>query len=276
MAERTCPLCKKRPVWRTNHSNNWRHLCKRCYHKAWAADQKAQRAARRVTRDAGRRLRGRPLVLVASGRGDRRDALEGLAIGVDAWWPLEDAMAARHPARGEPPIVRQGSPEAQDILVSIRPTRNDHPPGSVYAIMRTLGSCGDDDGCAMQVSPSGREVPGVLCPQGLPVRLPETQTASRRVPGSAGNPRQHGKSEAAFFIRWPVFVQKSPCARQDGRDGQQALPRGTTSRGFSRPKMPETCLRSHGKGVWQTCVPRPIFLATSFCDATRHTKPKTL
>ena len=53
MAERTCPLCKKRPVWRTNHSNNWRHLCKRCYHKAWAADQKAQRAARRVTRDAG-------------------------------------------------------------------------------------------------------------------------------------------------------------------------------------------------------------------------------
>ena len=43
MAERTCPLCKKRPVWRTNHSNNWRHLCKRCYHKAWAADQKAQR-----------------------------------------------------------------------------------------------------------------------------------------------------------------------------------------------------------------------------------------
>ena len=117
----------------------------------------------------GRRLRGRPLVLVASVRGDRRGALEGLAIGVDAWWPLEDAMAARHPARGEPPIVRQGSPEAQDILVSIRPTRNDHPPGSVYAIMRTLGSCGDDDGCAMQVSPSGREVPGVLCPQGLPV-----------------------------------------------------------------------------------------------------------
>ena len=53
MAERTCPLCKKRPVWRTHHSNNWRHLCKRCYHKAWAANQKAQRAARRVTRDTG-------------------------------------------------------------------------------------------------------------------------------------------------------------------------------------------------------------------------------
>jgi hypothetical protein len=176
-----------------------------------------------------------------------------------------------------------GPPDAQDILVSIRLTRNDHPPGSVYAIMRTLGSCGDDDGCAMQVSPSGREVPGVPGPQGLPVRqkgvpfrLPETQTASRRAPGSAGNPRHHVKSEAAFLIRWPVVVQKSPCARQDGRDGQKALPRGTTSRGFSRPKMPETCLRSHGKGVWHTCVPRPIFLATSFCDATRHTTPKTL
>jgi len=31
MAERTCPVCTKRPVWRTNQSNNWRHLCKRCY-----------------------------------------------------------------------------------------------------------------------------------------------------------------------------------------------------------------------------------------------------
>jgi hypothetical protein len=53
MAERKCPVCKKRPVWRTNQSKNWRHLCKRCYHKAWAADQEAQRAARRATRDAG-------------------------------------------------------------------------------------------------------------------------------------------------------------------------------------------------------------------------------
>ncbi len=34
MAERTCPVCTKRPVWRTRQSNNWRHLCKRCYHKA--------------------------------------------------------------------------------------------------------------------------------------------------------------------------------------------------------------------------------------------------
>jgi len=53
MAERKCPVCKKRPVWRTNQSDNWRHLCKRCYHKAWAADQKAQRVARRATRNAG-------------------------------------------------------------------------------------------------------------------------------------------------------------------------------------------------------------------------------
>jgi len=50
MAERKCPVCTKRPVWRTNQSNNWRHLCKRCYHKAWAADQKAQREARRATK----------------------------------------------------------------------------------------------------------------------------------------------------------------------------------------------------------------------------------
>ena len=49
MAERLCPVCKKRPVWRTTQSHNWRSLCKRCYHKAWAADQKAQRATRRAT-----------------------------------------------------------------------------------------------------------------------------------------------------------------------------------------------------------------------------------
>ena len=50
MAERTCPVCTKRPVWRTHQSNNWRHLCKRCDHKAWAVDQKAQRAARRASK----------------------------------------------------------------------------------------------------------------------------------------------------------------------------------------------------------------------------------
>jgi hypothetical protein len=50
MAERKCPVCKKRPVWRTKQSNNWRHLCKQCYHKAWAADQQAQREARRATK----------------------------------------------------------------------------------------------------------------------------------------------------------------------------------------------------------------------------------
>src|SRR5712692_2702744 len=92
--------------------------------------------------------------------------------------------------------------------------------------------------------------------------------------GALRTPDNMSTSEAAFFIRRPVFVQKSPFARKDGRDCQKALPRGTTSREFSRPKMPETCLRSHGKGLWQTCVPRQIFLATPSCDATRHTKPK--
>ena len=53
MAERTCPVCNKRPVWRTHQSKNWEHLCTRCYHKAWTADQKAQRDARRATRDTG-------------------------------------------------------------------------------------------------------------------------------------------------------------------------------------------------------------------------------
>jgi len=53
MAERLCPRCKKRPVWRTKQRNNWEHVCKRCSHTAWAADQQAQRAARRATRDTG-------------------------------------------------------------------------------------------------------------------------------------------------------------------------------------------------------------------------------
>ena len=50
MAERLCPRCKKRPVWRTTQRNNWEHVCKRCSHTAWAADQQAQRAARRATK----------------------------------------------------------------------------------------------------------------------------------------------------------------------------------------------------------------------------------
>ena len=62
MAARKCPVCKKRPVWRTNQSNNWRHLCKRCYHKAWAADQKAQREARRATKQLLSRPKPRPTV----------------------------------------------------------------------------------------------------------------------------------------------------------------------------------------------------------------------
>ena len=53
MAERLCPRCTKRPVWRTKQSNTWEQVCKRCSHTAWAADQQAQRAARRATRDTG-------------------------------------------------------------------------------------------------------------------------------------------------------------------------------------------------------------------------------
>ena len=53
MAERLCPRCTKRPVWRTQQRNNWEYVCKRCSHTAWAADQQTQREARRATRDTG-------------------------------------------------------------------------------------------------------------------------------------------------------------------------------------------------------------------------------
>ena len=61
-------------------------------------------------------------------RGDRGSALEGLAIRVGAQWALEDDVAARQPAYMEPPIVRLGHSEAQDIVVSVSPTDEDLPP----------------------------------------------------------------------------------------------------------------------------------------------------
>jgi hypothetical protein len=42
--------------------------------------------------------------------------------------------------------------------------------------------------------------------------------------GALRTPDNMSTSEAAFFIRRPVFVQKSPFARKDGRDCQKALP----------------------------------------------------
>ena len=60
--------------------------------------------------------------------GNRRGALEELAIGVDAGWTLEDDVAARQPAHVEPPIVRPGHAEAQIIVVGIGPTDEDLPP----------------------------------------------------------------------------------------------------------------------------------------------------
>jgi hypothetical protein len=61
-------------------------------------------------------------------RRDRRSAVEGLAIGVGTGWALEDDVAARHPTHMEPPIVRPGHPEAQIIIIGIRPTNQDLPP----------------------------------------------------------------------------------------------------------------------------------------------------
>jgi hypothetical protein len=61
-------------------------------------------------------------------RGDRRSALEGLAIGVGTGWALEDDVAAWHPTHMEPPIVRLGHPEAQSIVVGVCLTDQDLPP----------------------------------------------------------------------------------------------------------------------------------------------------
>src|SRR5437764_15205305 len=61
-------------------------------------------------------------------RGDRRSALEGLAIRVCTGWALEDDVAAWHPTHMEPPIVGLGRPEAQIIVVGLSPTDQDLPP----------------------------------------------------------------------------------------------------------------------------------------------------
>src|SRR6266478_177533 len=45
-------------------------------------------------------------------RGNRRGAVEGLAIRVGARWPLEDDVAPGHPAHVKPPIMRPGHAEA--------------------------------------------------------------------------------------------------------------------------------------------------------------------
>jgi len=60
--------------------------------------------------------------------GDRRSALEGLAVGVGAGWALENGVAAWHPTHVEPPIVGPRDTEAQIIVVGIRPADEDLPP----------------------------------------------------------------------------------------------------------------------------------------------------
>jgi len=61
-------------------------------------------------------------------RGDRGSALEGLTIRVGARWALEDDVAARHPVYMEPPILRPGYPEAQEVVVGVGATDQDVPP----------------------------------------------------------------------------------------------------------------------------------------------------
>src|SRR5712664_3009058 len=97
--------------------------------------------------------------------------------------------------------------------------------------------------------------------KGLPFRLPETQTASRRAPEGAESPdnMSHQRRPSASGGRF--LSKKSPFARKNGRDCQKALPRGTTSRVFYAQKCPKCasvltakvcgkCV-SHGKFFWQ-------------------------
>src|SRR5262245_64335949 len=66
--------------------------------------------------DAGAGDRHHPcLARFAVVGGDRRGAAEGLAVGVDAGWALEDDVAAGHPTHVELPIVGPGYTEAQII-----------------------------------------------------------------------------------------------------------------------------------------------------------------
>ena len=143
-------------------------------------------------------------------------------------------MAARHPARVEPPIVRQGYPEAQDILVSIQPTGNCHPPGSVYAIMRTLGSCGDDDGCAMQVSPAGRRCPVCFAHKGCqfarkvcrfafqrPKRHREGRLGATGTPDNMSNQRRPSTSGGLFLSKkGPLPDKMAAMVRKPCREEQ--------------------------------------------------------
>jgi len=129
--------------------------------------------------DAGAGDRDDPCITrFAVVRRDRRGALEGLVIRICAEWALEDDVAAWPPARMALPIVWPGHPEAQRIVVGIRPTNQDLPPTwqCVRDQMDLLGvslwRCRWHAGIAFRRSRRGRALVAVChsrsAPRGVP------------------------------------------------------------------------------------------------------------
>ena len=52
---------------------------------------------------------------------------QGRTIGLDAGRPLEERVTARHPAHMEPPILRPGDPEGQEVVVGVCAPDQDLP-----------------------------------------------------------------------------------------------------------------------------------------------------
>jgi Resolvase, N terminal domain len=83
----------------------------------------------------------------------------------------------------------------------------------------------------------------VLCQKGLPVRqkglpfrLPETQTASRRAPGSAENPRQHVNIRGGLLHRAACFCPKKPLCQKGWPRLSESLAARNNIRGIFAPK----------------------------------------
>jgi hypothetical protein len=83
----------------------------------------------------------------------------------------------------------------------------------------------------------------VLCQEGLPVRqkslpfrLPETQTASRRAPGSAENPRQHVNIRGRLLHQAACFCPKKPLCQKGWPRLSESLAVRNNIQGIFAPK----------------------------------------